>query len=129
MIGDGGKVMTQPSGRQKSASLVLDSARLFERLERLAQSSPEVVPEVVPAAVPAPLLLERLRECVAERLGAYTELTGPLLAVAGEHISRLFPADKNCQLSEKEQDELQARLTALFDELEDILFALSLREQ
>ena len=28
MTGDGGKVMTQPSGRPKSASLVLDSARL-----------------------------------------------------------------------------------------------------
>lgn len=121
--------MTQPSGRHKSASLVLDSARLFERLERLAQAAPEVAPAPVPAPSSAPLLLDRLRECVAERLGAHAELTGPLLAVAGEHIRVLFPADQNCQLSEKEQDELQARLTTLFDELEDILLALSLREQ
>jgi hypothetical protein len=129
MTGDGGKVMTQPSGRHKGPSLVLDSARLFERLERLAQPTPEVAPAPVPAVSPAPLLLERLRERVAERLGAHAELTGPLLTVAGEHIMRLFPADQNCQLSEKEQDELQARLTTLFDELEDLLLALSLREQ
>ncbi|HRI48813.1 MAG TPA: hypothetical protein PLW65_01420 [Pseudomonadota bacterium] len=121
--------MTQPNGRPKSASLVLDSAQLFERLARLAQASPEAAPAAVPAPSPAPQLFERLSECVAERLGAHAELTGPLLAVAREHISRLFPADTTCQLSEKEQDELQARLTALFDELEDILFALSLREQ
>lgn len=126
MTGDGGKVMTQPSGRHKSASLVLDSAQLFERLARLAQPTAEAAP--VPAASPAPQLLDRLSECVAERLGAHVELTGPPLVVAREHIMRLFPAEKTCQLSEKEQDELQARLTALFDELEDLLFALSLRE-
>lgn len=128
MTGDGGKVMTQPGGRPKSASLVLDSARFFDRLERLAKAPPEAAPEA-PRTEEAPILLGRLRECVAERLGAHRELTEPLLATAEEHILSLFPAAGPCQLSEKEQDAVQARLTALFDELEDILFALSLREQ
>ncbi len=120
--------MTQPSGRHKSASPVLDSARFFDRLARLAQATPEPAP-VAPVATEAPRRLGQLCECVAERLGAHAELTAPLLAEAREHILRLFPAAEPCQLSEKEQDALQARLTALFDELEDILFALSLREQ
>jgi hypothetical protein len=128
MTGDGGKVMTQPSGRPKSASLVLDSARLFDRLDRLAKAPAAAAPETAPIEQ-APILLGRLRECVAERLGAHLELTEPLLAKAQEHILSLFPAAGPCELSEKEQDAVQVRLTALFDELEDILFALSLREQ
>jgi hypothetical protein len=70
--------------------------------------------------------LRTLEEAIELRLGSLRGGVQPLLQEAHSHCSALAPAQGGQRPAPKEQQERQARLAEVLDQLEDILEALYL---
>ncbi len=82
-----------------------------------------------PVAASTPALLAALREQVTERFGVRAAILAPRFQALQVLVTTLYPPDGPTALSHKDQGKLRAELEVLFEEMEDILFALTLDER
>lgn len=95
--------------------------RFLERLDRLREQKCEA--EAAP--IPALIQLAALRNQISERFGTRAVGLLPRLAQVEKLVLALFPADPVQELPEKDQVATGSALEAHFEELEDMLYALS----
>lgn len=108
-------------------SIDLEPEALLDQLERLKRINWPAQRSDVAASRPLQLL-DDLREQCHEHLGNQSESLQPRFAELQTLLAPLFPQPPPTQLSDKEQNEVRQQVESLCEELEDILYALSLRQ-
>lgn len=106
-------------------SIDLDPEAILERLERLEDLG--LRSRIFGPAVSQQLkLLDDLWQQCQERLGDRADCLQPRVEELRSLIAPLFPQPPPTQLSDKEQAAIRDQVESLCEELEDILYALTL---